>query len=55
MMDLDADPPYPRWECAQCEKGIGYTDAPKNVQDWDWAESPHGGQRLCLECLEKLH
>ena len=54
MMDLDADPPYARWECARCEKGIGYTDAPKNVQDWDWAESPHGGQRLCLDCLDKL-
>ena len=54
MIDLDADPPYPRWECASCDKGIAYTDAPRNVQDWDWATTAYGEVRLCLECLDKL-
>ena len=54
MIDLDTDPPYAKWECDKCEKGIGYTDAPKNTQDWDWANTPHGVKRLCLQCLEAL-
>lgn len=50
--DLDTDPPYARWECDMCEKGIGYTDT--RVKDWDWAGSPKGDVRVCLDCLEKL-
>jgi hypothetical protein len=54
MTDLDPDPPFARWECDCCDKGIGYTDAPKGVRDWDWCGSSKGDVRVCLDCLQQL-
>lgn len=56
MIDFDPDPPFPRWECAICEKGIGYTDAIPGV-DWVWSEIPGRSgspQRICLVCESDL-
>jgi hypothetical protein len=45
--------------CASCDEpihssryGIPSWDADC---DWEWCESALGPERLCLECVEKLH